>query len=193
MSTTTVPTDPQPTTPPATGDATGTNGGGQGNTPPERTFTQAELDAIVTDRLARATAAESRKRETAEKAAADAALADQQKFKELAEQRGERIAELEAQAQQIETLTSERDAAHAVIAGLVEDELKLAPAYVADAISERTPVAKLDYLRKHRESWTRTNGNPAGVPPTPRANGTPPNREELIDAEIAAQRSKGRR
>jgi hypothetical protein len=100
------------------GQQTGDGTGQQGQQPQQQNagtddkkFSQAELDAIVKDRLDRerkqSEAKAQREREAAEAKAAE----EQGKFKELAEQRQTRIAELEpfqAKAERYETALTKR-------------------------------------------------------------------------------------
>jgi hypothetical protein len=91
---------------PATGDATGTN---SGNT--ERTFTQADLDRIIDDRL-------KQERGKAEKAAAKAqadaeakVLAEQGKYKELYDKQQAELQTAQAEAKAAATKLLQRDVA----------------------------------------------------------------------------------
>jgi hypothetical protein len=192
MSAPTVPAQPQtdPTPAPATSPEPTTAPPG----PPDprgatRTFTQAELDAIVTERLARAQRTADAERDRIQREADEARLAEHNELRTLAEQRGARIVELEAQSGQVETLTAERDAALTVVRELVAGELEQAPDYVRDAIAERDPVAQLRYLNQHRDKWSAVNGH-RGTPEATRARGNVNlNRDELIAREIEAQRA----
>lgn len=175
-------TDPQPT-PPATSPEPTTDTPGN-----ERTFTQADLDRIVNERLERERRRHETEQERARQQAEEARLAEQNEFRQLAEQRADRIVELEAQTAQIETLTTERDAALEVVRELVNGELEAAPDYVRDAIAERDPVAQLRYLNQHRDKWTADQRR--GIPATPR--GQAMTREDLIAQEERALRASGR-
>lgn len=148
------PTDQQPQDQ-QPGDATGTNGGNAEGQQDERRFSQADVDRLITERLERERRRSEQERERAEAAAEERRLAEQQEFQRLAEQRGERIVELETRVQQIESLTQERDDALSVVRTLVEQELSAAPDYVRDAIADRNPVAQLQYLNQHRDKWSK--------------------------------------
>lgn len=75
-----------------------------------KTFTQDELNAIVERRLAEEKTKAERQSKKAADAAAEKALADNQQFKELAEQRGGRIAELEAENAGLREQLANKDA-----------------------------------------------------------------------------------
>lgn len=96
-------TTDQTTAPAAIGaapDATGTQPGKQAGPTAQsdaRTFSQADVDRIVKERLERESSKAERAAAKAREEAEAKALAEQGKFKELAEQREKRIAELEAQ------------------------------------------------------------------------------------------------
>jgi ribosomal protein L12E/L44/L45/RPP1/RPP2 len=99
-------TEPATTSAAVTGDATGTNSGAT-----ERTFTQADLDRIVTERLERER--EKAKKEAA-KAQADAeakVLAEQGKYKELFEKQQADLQAAQAAARDKELQLLRRDAA----------------------------------------------------------------------------------
>lgn len=168
--------------------------------PEVKTFTQEQLDAIVAERLRRAEEKATREREAAEAAAREAALAEQGQYKPLAEQRAERIVELEGRAAQVDTVTAERDELAELVQAWVEDELKTAPDYVRDAISDRTPQAQLKFIRDNREKWAGTQAGEANaatrrsIPPTPRG-ASPATREEAVQAaeEALWKRRRGGR
>jgi hypothetical protein len=182
-------TDPQPTTPATSPDPTTAQQ--QGNA--ERTFTQADLDRIVNERLERERRRAEEAQERVRREAEEARLAEQNEFRTLAEQRAERIVELEAQSAQVETLTQERDAALSVVRELVSGELEAAPDYVRDAIAERDPVAQLRYLNQHRDKWSSGTTPPRGTPPATRATGNANlTLEERIAQEERALRASGR-
>ena len=113
-----------------------------------------------------------REAEAAAAKAKEASLREQGEYKTLAEQRAERIAELEAETGKVETLTTRLDEAEAVISDLVQAGLKDAPEYVVELLDGKTPVEQLRYLNKHRENWTkavpmgaRETRKPANVTP----------------------------
>jgi hypothetical protein len=141
----------------------------------EKLFSQAELDAIVKDRLKRAedkAAADSKK--AADKAAADA-MAEQGKFKELSE----------TQAKQILDLTTERDAVTAErdtfkeTAGKYEKALNRLletykagiPEHVKPLLDRLDPVDQLDWISANQESLKGNAQGQIGVPRTPPADG----------------------
>jgi hypothetical protein len=104
-------------TPPTTDDPTGTNGG-QGE---EKRFTQAELEAKISDRLKRERELAATKAQKDKEAAEAESLKEQQKFKELASQHEAKLAEL---GPQVETLTAERDRLVAIVTAAIDAETK---------------------------------------------------------------------
>jgi hypothetical protein len=132
-------------------------------------FTQDQVNALLAEERRKAKDRADADRAKAEQAAKDAALADQQKFKELADERAARIGDLESQLTQVETLTTERDAALAVVADLVKDELKDAPKHVVALLEGKSPVEQLRYVQEYRDEWRTqplrgipSNGNGRG-------------------------------
>lgn len=156
--------------------------GPQGNDEP--TYTKAQMEAIVKDRLDRANAKAAADREKAERDAQESALAEQQQYRELADQRAERIVELETEREQADALKADRDRYAAALAAYVDAEKAGAPDYVIEAIADRDPVAQLEYLTKNREKWNAKPG-PRGIPETPR----PANGADLMGPEADAARA----
>lgn len=101
-------------------DATGTNGG-----TPEKTFTQADIDRILKERLSQA---ERQAESKAAKAKADAekqALADQGKWEEIAKQAQAELAEAQRQAAEAQQALLRREvAAKHNLPGALVDRLK---------------------------------------------------------------------
>ena len=157
-------TDPQTAAPATSPDPTTAQPGS------ERTFTQADLDRIVNERLERERRRNDEAQERTRREAEEARLAEQNEFRTLAEQRAERIVELESAANQVEALTQERDTALSVVRELVAGELEAAPDYVRDAIAERGPVEQLRYLNQHRDKWATAPTTPRGTPPGTRGS-----------------------
>lgn len=144
---------------PNTDDATGKNGG-DGDGKDQKTFTQAELDAIVKERLDR------EKKKQQEKA-----LAEQQRFEELAQQRAQKLAELEPQLEQTNSQAERYKAA--LEAHLTAQKDPLAE-HILTLLEKMDPVDQLEYISTNREAlFPRTNGDSkgGGVDPTPKGKG----------------------
>lgn len=144
-------------------DATGTNSG----TEPAQTYTAADLERIVKERLDREKRAEDGRRQMAERKAAEQALADQQNFKTLAEQREARITELETSTTALQAQV-ERYAA--TFSKLLEAQLAKVPDYVRELLHEKDPVDQMDWLTRNAATMGATPIPP--VPGTPRPNGS---------------------
>lgn len=147
--------------------------------PETPTLTQSQVNALLAEERRKATERATREREQSEAKAKDAALIEQQKFEQLANDRAARITELETETARIETLTAERDDAMAVVNELVEAKMKDAPSYVAEALDGRSAVEKLRYVQKHEASWNANR--PQGGRETPRASGGPVTKDDLVD------------
>lgn len=183
----------QQTTQPTTGDATGQQAGqqtgqqGNGGSGEDKRFSQAELEAIVKDRLERqrrATEAQSQKEREATEAKA---LEEQQQFQKLAEQRQKRIEELEP----LEARLTEAEEA---LTALLETERKGLPAHITSLLDDLTPAKQLTWIAANREAIgaaTATNGRATqGVPATPRA-AAPATHADLVKQEQDALRATG--
>lgn len=137
--------------------------------PAVRTFTQADVDKIVTDRLAREQTKSQRETEKARIEAEAAALLQQGEFKTLAEQRATQIAKLEPLAQQAERYGKALQAQLEAARTGLPDHLT--------ALLDRMDVAEqLEYLAAHRAKLVPVA--PVGPPPPPSApninGGAPP-------------------
>lgn len=168
----------EPTTEPAPetvtpADATGTNGGKpDGNTQDaEKRFTQADLDRLIDERLSRERTKAERDRKKAEDEAAEKALAENERFRELAEKRQERVVELEGQVGQIETLTAERDELSQALQSILDKEREGLPEAVIELLNDKSPAKQLQWITANKATLTKSNGR--GIEPTPQAQSDP--------------------
>lgn len=162
-----------------TGDATGTTGGSD---KPSPSFTQADVDRIVKERLER----EQKKAQTAaQKALEEAeakALADQAKFQELADKRGQKLSELETATADL-TVKLESEAAKAqryekALTTMLTEQRKRVPEHLHSLLDKLDPVEQLE--------WVAANGDKlgaTGVPATPKPAGLPDADKERAQAE----------
>lgn len=110
----------------------------------EATFTQADIDRIVAERLARADA---KAKTIADKAKADAeqaALAEQGKFKELADAATKRALDLEAKANRV-------DALETALKAQVDALRKGLPEHIVKLLDGLDIAAQLEYLAENRD------------------------------------------
>lgn len=163
---------------PSTGDATGTNGGNDG-----RTFTQADVDRIVNERIERERQRAERERQRAEEQAEAERLEAQQEFQQLAEQRLERISELEPVAERAERY-------EAALRTHLDREREGLPDHITTLLDRMDVAEQLEYIAANRDSLRPQAPRP-GVPDTPAANGHLTD-SEAIEAEIQRQRRTGR-
>jgi hypothetical protein len=145
-----------------TGDATGSQPTATGNGGTEPTYTKAQVEALVEDRLRRDR--EKRERDTAkatETAEADR-LKEQQKYAELAEQRQTRISELEPQAQQAERY-------EAALKKHLDAARKDLPGHITELLDQLDVAAQLEWISAHQAELAKPVNGTTGVPGTPRA------------------------
>jgi hypothetical protein len=143
-------------------------GSDTGNDPAktEKTFTQTELDAILTDRLERR---DRKAKADADKAAAEAkerALAEQGEYKTLAEQRASELAtaktELEAAKTHEQTAEKYRKALIAQLA----IEKKAFPAHVVALLDKLDPLEQMEWITTNAEALKpASNDQRFGTPP----------------------------
>lgn len=204
MSTTTV-TSPETTTvtipatsQPAPVDATGTNGGQQGS---DKTFTQVDVDRILSQRESRdkkklRDELEADIRKQVEDEQQRKTLEDQQQFKPLYEAEQRKAAEYALKAAQVEALQQAVDRHANAVDAMVTQQLTLVvedkQALVEELFKDKEPVWKLDFLTAHPELFQAgASGPTSGISAAPRPAG-PVNRDQLIAQEIEAQRSRRR-
>jgi hypothetical protein len=114
----------------------------------EATFTQADIDRIVAERLARADA---KAKTIADKAKADAeqaALAEQGKFKELADAATKRALDLEAKANRVDELET-------ALKTQVETLRKGLPDHILSLLDGLDVSAQLKYLAENRDKLVK--------------------------------------
>ena len=129
-------------------------------------FTQAELDAIIADRLSREKKNQEAATEKARKKAEEDALLKNQEFQKLAEERGKRIAELEPLGDQIKSATETADRYKGALEKYLETEKKGLPKHVLTLLDKLDPVEQIEYIAANREELGKPKG-PDGVPASP--------------------------
>jgi hypothetical protein len=167
-----------------TGDATGQPQGGNagaGNGGQEQTdkvYSKAEMEAIVRDRLLRQSRVIEAQQQKDREATEAKALEEQQEFKKLADQRAEKVAELEpfkAKAERYE----------AALTALLEAERKDIPEHLVALLDKLDPAEQLEWIATNREAiggaGAGTNGT-RSVPATGRASSQAPSLDERVNA-----------
>jgi len=160
-------------------------------TPPAQTagtFTQADVDRMILERLAtEKRSGEEKARKAAEKAAADA-LKDSADFKTLSEKQAtallDRDAELTQHRTQLETTSQERDKYKIALESHVKERRKDVPEHISGLLDVLDPVAQLKWLTDNAEKLGGTQLG--GVPATPKPAGN----LDAVQREKAQERSK---
>lgn len=143
-----------------------------------RTFTQAEVDQVIRDRLAREKEKAAKAAAAARAEAEEAALAEQARHEELAERRLKKVQELEAQLQEREALQDRLEVAEAALAVYRDQLLEGVPEPIRALLENRPVAEQLAWLTEFKAT-AASNGD--GRPPVP---GTPrPQDRTLPDAE----------
>lgn len=115
----------------------------------EKRFTQAELDAIVKDRLERAGKKAADATAKAKADAEAAALAEQGKYKELHDAAAAKVTELEPFRERAERL-------EASLNKRWEAEKAIVPDYILPLLDKMPVDERLDYITENREKWTKS-------------------------------------
>jgi hypothetical protein len=189
-----------PTTPPQgaapTGDTTGATQPKSGGD--EARFTQTDVDRIITERLARERQKTEEEAKKARSAAEEKALAEQQKFQELAEKRARELAEAQSQmtAMQAEREKERLRSAverEATALGFADPEDAALLADLSKVVAGEKGYTGIkealeDLLKRKPHLKKSGNVTTTGVPPTP----TPTN-GQISDDERRKQASNVRR
>lgn len=149
-----------------------------------KTFTQAELDQIIADRLDRQKRSLDSAADKQRTAAEQAALAEQGQFKTLAEQHAARIAELEPKAQQVERYEKALDAQLATLKADLPD-------YVLTLLESQDKAAQLEWLAANRAKLVAAPApsTPPAVP-APNTNAAGGRAPVVPDAEALKKREE---
>lgn len=179
---------------PPTGDATGQQGGsnaggaGNGGTGDDKRFTQAELDAIVKDRLDRERKASETKAQREREAAEADALKEQSKFKELADQREKQLADLEPFKDKAERY-------EAALKTHLDAERKSLPAHITALLDKLDVAEQLEWIASNREAIAKQAGNDGkasrGTATDLKANGKAPTQDDLIEEHAKRLQATG--
>ncbi len=152
----------------------GQNDGDGKPTEPEKQFSQADVDRIVTDRLAREKEKSQRASQRAKEAAEAQALADQKEFEKLAEKRGQKVSGLEADLEErggeLEIATNQVERLTGALNTLLKAQREGLHEYIIPLLDKMDPVDQLDYLVKNRELLMATTEG-GGVPASPKPKG----------------------
>jgi hypothetical protein len=149
-----------------------TGGGADGG----RTFSQAEVDRIIKDRLEREKGKTEAAAQKAKEEAEAAALAKNQEFEALAAKRAEQLAALESEkgtvATQLEAVTGERDRYKTAVEAHLATQREGLPPHIIALLDRLDPVDQLEYIAANREHLgaAGANGKGAHVPATPKAD-----------------------
>lgn len=151
--------------------------------PDEKKFTQADIDAILKERLERADKAAAKKAEDASKKAADDAAAKNGEWQKLAETRAAELAATAAKLVEFEAAQKRLTDYEAVIKAQTEAAKKDLPAHILTLLNALEPVKQLE--------WLAANADALGKKPTQTVPGTPPpaNGVNVTEAETKRRQS----
>ena len=177
-------------------DETNTGTGETTETQPAQTaatFTQSDVDRIVTERLDREKRqADAQAKKVAEDAAAKA-LKDSADFKTLSETQAAALLDKETTISQttvqIETLTTERDAYKTALDKYVKSRRSMLPESINALLEELNPVAQMAWLDKNAEKFGAIVAPGNGQSPKPAGKaGTAANTDQARQQSMQAAR-----
>jgi molecular chaperone GrpE (heat shock protein) len=139
-----------------TDDATGKDQGGdkKGGDPNSKTFTQAEMDAVVEARLKREKEKAEKQAQKAREEAEAAALKSQGEFKTLAEKQAKQLAEYEPLAEQVKTAQANLERYTAALAQYRDAQFQKIPAPIKVLLEKMDVVDQLKWLADNAATLT---------------------------------------
>lgn len=165
-------TPPTIATAPATANANGSD------IKPEKTFTQAELDTIIKDRLAREKATSEKAQAEAAKKAADEAAAKNGEWQKLAETRATEIAEANSKLGELESAKARLAEYESAIKLQADAAKKDLPAHITSLLDALPPVKQIEWLAKNADALGKRPTQT--IPATP----SPASGKDVSEAEI---------
>jgi hypothetical protein len=117
----------------------------------EKTFTQAELDQLIDDRLKRERKKTEAETEKARQKAEAAALEKNQEWQKLAEQRQARIDELETKTAELEPVKGQAEKYKSALEAQLAEQKKKLPKFILPLIEQMDPVDAMKYITEHAE------------------------------------------
>lgn len=123
-----------------------------------KTFSQDDVDRIVSERLRREREKQEREQEEARRKAREEALKEQGKYKEIAEQhaqtisdKDERIRALEGQLEEASSYKERYEALEERYARMIEDRLSVVPEPFRPLLEQMSVTERADWLEKNAE------------------------------------------
>lgn len=150
----------------------------------EKRFSQAELDAIIQDRLARAREAGEKEASKAAKAAEEAALTKNAEWQTLAEKRQAELEGLAKRIAELEPVQKQAESYKKALEGYVKSMTDKLPESIKALLESKDPVEQIEYLTKYGSSLGIKNG----VPPTPNPDDGNLTPEQKADRRAAYER-----
>lgn len=134
------------------------------------TFSQEDVDRIVSERLKREKAQAEEKAQKAAKAAADKALEEQQEFKQLAESRAADLeqanTQIETQQATIEATQTELDEYKNTVLSIIEEQRKSLPDGVSTLLDKLSPLEQMAWLNENSTQLTPKSSVPSSPKPS---------------------------
>lgn len=151
--------EPSPQTEPGSGQQPAANNGGD-----EKRFTQADVDAIVKDRLDREKRKTEEAAERARKAAEQKALEEQGNWKQIAEQHQAEVAKLQSEIEAGKQTSKDLDRYRSALKQHVEAQRKDLPDHIKKLLEKLDEVEQLTWLTENREALNKPEQQRLGTP-----------------------------
>jgi len=136
---------------PQTGTAAGTTGGQPAQPQDQRTFTQADVDRIVKERLEREQTKAQKAAEKARQEAEAKALQEQGDFKALSERQAKRITELEAAAAELVEAQAQLKRYEKALKGSLAAQLAGVPEHIQGLLERMDVTEQMEWLSANQD------------------------------------------
>lgn len=188
------------TNPTAASEPTSPTAGGEGGQPttqqPVKTFTQAEFDAALKERLERAKKQGEKAADDARKQAEAESAAKNGEWQKLAEQRATELADLGKRVAELEPVTAKLEAYEKAIKTQLESDRAKLPPNIVTLLDKLPLTEQIDWIAANRETVSATSAQPPTqptqqrrIPGTPDAAGN----NAVTEAEIKKRQDEERR
>ncbi len=131
----------------------------------EKTFSQADVDAIVKDRIARAQRKADDAAEKAKTEAEQKALAEQGEYKTLSEQRATELETVKRELEAAKVYETTADKFRKVLTERLAIEKKSYPAHVVSLLDKLDPLEQLEWITANLEALKPSSDRTLGTPP----------------------------
>lgn len=154
------------------------------------TFTQADLDRVLADRLARQEKKLRRELEEQADKAKEEELANAAEWQTLAEKRQKQIAKLEEEKAALQQTADLSDKYAKALAAYVKQLSDGLPEAIVGLLAGKDEAEKLEWLTANRAQFVKAEGQETAVPPTQDGKAPPPTPPASTDSNMSVEQRR---